>query len=262
MKVTRKVAGAVAATALSLGALSGAASAEDKLNYSWTVAGESDYIFRGISYNAEDPHVYSYLEFTYNLFYLGLYTTNMDYGGSLGPWEQDVYFGIRPTTGPISWDIAAWWYIYGNPTEPGLGVTPGTTDVWDSDYVEFRIGATYSPITNLTLGATVWLTPDQDYGATENVSYEGTIAYTLPQMHIFTPTLSALIGHSDSGTNNFYPTGYWLGEDSYTYWNAGVKLAVDKFWMDLRYWDTDIDGSAVDDWADSRFLFSAGVTLP
>jgi hypothetical protein len=43
-----------------------------------------------------------------------------------------------------------------------------------------------------------------------------------------------------------------------------LKLAVDKYFMDFRYWDTDISksqlgGSAA---AESRFVFSAGVTLP
>ncbi len=30
----------------------------------------------------------------------------------------------------------------------------------------------------------------------------------------------------------------YLAQD-YTYWNAGLKLAVDKYFMDFRYWDTE-----------------------
>lgn len=254
MTVSKKIMGAVGAAALSLGALTATAHAEDKLNYTWTVTGASDYLFRGISYTQNDPTVNSYLEFTYNIFYLGFWTSNIDTctgkgcAGFAKPWEQDIYFGIRPTTGPINWDIAAFWYIY--------GVNQG--DPWDLDYVEFKIGATYSPVTNLTLGANVFLTPDQGVASTENISVEGTVSYALPKIAMFDPTLSATIGYSDSGTNKFYTTGYWLGQQNYTYWNAGVKLSVEKFFMDLRYWDTSIDANT----ADARFLFSAGVALP
>lgn len=182
--------------------------------------------------------------------YLGLWTSNIDYG-PVGPWEQDVYLGIRPVTGPINWDIAAYYYLYGNRDSGQFGSSS------DIDYYEFKISASTTPVTNMTVGATVWLTPDQGYAATDNISYEGTISYDLPKLGIFSPTISGLVGHSESGTNVYYPTGYWVGEDSYTYWNAGMKLAVDKFFMDFRYWDTTLD----DGLADSRFVFSAGVNL-
>ncbi len=77
-------------------------------------------------------------------------------------------------------------------------------------------------------------------------------------MGIFTPTVGGLVGYtgqfgfSASGTDF---TGF--GVEDYTYWNAGLKLAVDKFFMDFRYWDTTID----DGLADARFVFSAGVNL-
>jgi hypothetical protein len=39
---------------------------------------------------------------------------------------------------------------------------------------------------------------------------------------------------------------------------VGLKLAVDKYFMDFRYWDTNLDDTT----ADARFVFSAGVNLP
>jgi hypothetical protein len=69
-----------------------------------------------------------------------------------------------------------------------------------------------------------------------------------------------LIGYSQ-GEDDFSPCG--CNSDSYTYWNAGLKLTVEKYFMDFRYWDTDISSSdPVHGVADSRFVFSAGVTLP
>jgi uncharacterized protein (TIGR02001 family) len=253
-KLAKAAAGAACATLLA----GGAAQADDSaFSYYLTLTGASDYMFRGISYTDEDPTVNSYVEIDYDtksLFgtaYIAFWTSNID-NGDYGPWEQDIYVGIRPVTGPINWDFAAWYYLYG--ARSGFST-------WDFDYVEFKIGATVSPITNWTFGATVYLTPDQGLASTENISYEGTIAYTLPQMAmfsaIFSPTISGLVGHSDSGTNADYPDGYWLGEESYTYWNAGLKLTVEKFFMDFRYWDTTLN----DGLADSRFVFSAGVNL-
>ena len=61
------------------------------------------------------------------------------------------------------------------------------------------------------------------------------------------------------------------GFDSYTYWNAGLALVVDKLTFDFRYWDTDGAENAVstspgftcvNDYCGERFVFSVGVTLP
>ena len=243
---------AACAAALSLGSMAEGAAAEEErqFGYALTLTGASDYMFRGISYSDENPTVNAYLELNYGIAYLAFWTSNVDYG-PVGPWEQDVYLGIRPTTGAVNWDLAAYYYIYGNRDKGEFG---SSTDI---DYFEFKIGASGTVAPNLTAGATLWLTPDQGYAATENVSLEGSLAYELPKVDKFTPTLSGLVGYSDSGTNRYYPTGYWLGKESYTYWNAGLNVTVDKFFMDFRYWDTTID----EDLADTKFVFSAGVNL-
>lgn len=263
-----RIAGSVVAAGIALSGLSGSARAEDKFGYSWTITGASDYMFRGISYTGSRPTVNSYLEGTYNMFYLGLWTSNIDTcdgPGCLGPWEQDVYLGIRPTTGPVTWDIAALYYYYKDVGD------------FDTDYFEFKASGTITPFTNLALTATVYYTPDQDLASPQNWSYEGTVAYTLPQMGIFTPTISGQVGFSDASTNGIYGTestalaggklGYWNGDDQYTYWNAGVKLAVEKFTIDLRYWDTNIASDVAnlslgDTQSDSRFFGSIALTLP
>ncbi len=43
-----------------------------------------------------------------------------------------------------------------------------------------------------------------------------------------------------------------------------MKLAVEKWTFDLRYWDTDIDPdeALVYSNSDERFFFSAAITLP
>ena len=112
---------------------------------------------------------------------------------------------------------------------------------------------------------TGYYTPEQEGGgvtATEETgTIEGTIAYTFPAVGIFTPTISGLYGYTEATEG----TGWFLGEDSYSYWNAGLKLAVEKWAFDFRYWDTDNDAAgdgALADLADERFVFSAAITLP
>lgn len=232
-------------------AIAGSSSAEEaKFGYSLTITGASDYMFRGISYTDSNPTANIYNEFTYGIGYLGLWTSTIDYG-VVGPWEQDIYLGIRPVTGPINWDLEALYYLYGNRDHGPFN------KISDLAYAEFKIGATTAVSKGLTVGTNVWLTPDQGYAATSNISLEGTVSYDLPSFAGFSPQFSGLIGWSDSGTNKYYPTGYWLGREDYTYWNAGLKLTVDKYFMDFRYWGSTID----DDLAGDRFVFSAGVNL-
>lgn len=245
-----KLLGALGAAGLALGVISGSAAADDKFSWYWTGTGASDYMFRGISFTDEDPTVNSYFEFAYDTSsilgtaYLAFWTSNID-NGAYGPWEQDIYAGIRPVTGPISWDFAVWYYLYG---------ARDGADSSDLDYFEFKAGASVTPITNLTVGVTGYYTPDQDLATPETGTIEGTAGYTLPAVGIFTPTVSGLIGYTEAESG----TGWFLGEDDYTYWNAGLKLAVEKWVFDFRYWDTTIE----DGLADERFVFSTSITLP
>jgi len=262
----RKVTGGACAAALALFAAANVASAEERqFGYALTITGSSDYLFRGISYTNNSPTANVYQEVTYGIAYLGLWTSTINYENTktgyqsgLGPWEQDIYLGIRPTTGPVSWDLAAFYYLYGNHA-------PTKNSVFDTSYLEFKIGATTTLRQGLTVGATVWLMPDQGYAATDNISVEGTVAYDLPKYGVFAPQFTALVGWSHSGTNSTYTDGYWLGQQEYAYWNAGVKVNVDKYFMDFRYSGTSIDesnaGGIYKGLADDRFVFSAGVNL-
>jgi uncharacterized protein (TIGR02001 family) len=220
-----------------------------KFGYSWTVTGASDYMFRGISYTQNDPTINSYLEATWGIAYLGFWTSNIDYAPDLGPWEQDIYLGIRPVTGRVNWDLAVLWYLYG--TKNGF-------NVGDYDVVEFKAAASTSPFTNFTIGVTGYYTPDQDRAIVETYTVEGNAAYTLPKLGMFTPTISGIVGLWSAERNSIYSTGYFFkndgsAQDDLVYWNAGLKLGVEKVTLDFRYWDTDLDSKI----ADERFVFSA-----
>jgi uncharacterized protein (TIGR02001 family) len=244
---------AVAALGMSTAAL--AADEGDKFGYSITISGTSDYIFRGVSLTENDPAFQPFVEFTYgnpNLtWYFDLWGSNIHNGAAYQPWELDMYAGVRPVTGPISWDLGVLYYTY--PSAPVRG----------GDYVEFKVAATITPITNLTLTGIGFVTPDQGNNTPLTETGELDIAYTLPQVGIFVPTLSGAFGYTHAPDGS----GWFYGVDDYTYWNAGLKLTVDKYFMDFRYWDTSISSKSVSSSydpsiVDSRFVFTAGVNLP
>lgn len=205
-----------------------------------TISGTSDYVFRGVSFNDEDPAFQPSINFGYGIWYAGIWGSNIT--GDFAPWETDFYAGVKPVLGPVTFDLGVVYYTYF-----------GGED--DLDYVEFKVGASGSPVENLTVGGTFWYTPDQLPNFAETYTIEGTAGYTLPAVGIFTPTVSGLLGYSEAPNGDDF-TG--LGVDSYTYWNVGLALAVEKFTFDFRYWDTDIDDGA----ANERFVFTTSVTLP
>jgi uncharacterized protein (TIGR02001 family) len=130
---------------------------------------------------------------------------------------------------------------------------PAESAVLDQNYIELKALASMEIVKSLNGGVTFWYTPDQDNYA-EGYSIEGTLAYTFQEWGIFAPSISGLVGYTEADAG-----GFFLGvSDNYTYWNAGLTLGVEKFSMDFRYWDTDLDTGLSDD----RFVFSAKVTLP
>jgi uncharacterized protein (TIGR02001 family) len=239
----------VGAAALALSALSGAAQAEDR-EFSWSVnaAGTSDYVFRGVSQTDEQPAFQAGIDASYGIFYIGAWGSNVDsdfVGGSSA--EIDFYAGIKPTWGPATFDFGVIYYWYPGSSSAGAG---------DPDVVELKAGVSGELVKNLSAGAVLYWSDEAAYDAGEYFVYEGTLAYALPKVFIFDPSISGTVGHVD---NQDVPNV------DYTYWNAGLTLSVEKFSFDFRYWDTDGDTdfeTAAGGLADERFVFTAKVALP
>ena len=243
----KTVGAAVGAAGFALCALSSSASANE---FSWSVTGTgtSDYIFRGLSLNNEDPAFQASVDAEYGIWYGGLWGSMVD-GVGFEPVELNLYTGVKPVLGPLTFDFGLVYYFY-----------PWASGASDSDYVELKAAFDWSPVKNLTLTPAFWYVPDQS-NSDAVYTIEGTAAYELPAVGIFTPTISGNLGYTDADSVDFFDTGV----SSYTYWNAGVSLAVEKFTFDFRYWDTDISSAPGDDLyglADERFVFTASVTLP
>lgn len=255
MTIKKTLLGAASVAALAFAASAAPAAAEDReFGWSITLGATSDYVFRGLSLTTEDPAAQGSIDVTYGIFYAGAWASNVDGDGDaaagvlgFAPWELDLYAGIKPTLGPVTFDFGVIGYLY--PAAENSG-----------EYVEFKAGASMEVVKNLTGGLTFFYTPDQD-NYSEGYTIEGSLAYALPQVGIFAPTVSGLVGYTEADTAFFFGP-----DDAYTYWNAGLSLTVDKFTMDFRYWDTDLDSvvgvDAFGGLDDERFVFSAKVTLP
>lgn len=266
MTLKAKTLNLAAAAALgACGALATAASpvrADDApaFAYTFNIGAASDYRFRGVSQTADSPAVQGGADLSYGIGYFGLWASNLDFGKNglgqeLANVELDIYGGIKPVLGPVTFDIGVIYYDY-----------PGAKDfAAELDYVELKLGASGNLTKELLVGVTGYWSPDYT-GETGSVfTVEGTAAYTLPKMWMFDPTLSGRIGYQ-KGDSAAYQAVI-NGSKDYLYWDAGVTLTVEKLALDFRYVDSDIsnaggfcNGPLFE--CDSKFVFTAKVTLP
>lgn len=217
-----------------------------KFEWSFNLGATTDYVFRGVSQSAGKPTVQGGVDVSYGLFYAGVWASGLDFGDGPGSAasEVDFYAGIKPTWGPVTFDLGVIYYVY-----------PGANDSFSGelDYVELKVGAS-TTIQKFSFGGTAFYSPDYTGELGPAWTLEGTAGCELPTMHMLTPTISGTIG-----TTQFEEAG----TTDYVYWNAGISFAADKFTLDLRYWDTDLPncGGSVFG-CDERFVATVKVTLP
>ncbi len=237
-----------------------------KLAVSVTVGGTSDYVFRGVSQTFEDPAAQGSIDLSYGIFYAGVWASNVDFNDApKANAEVDLYAGIKPVWGPVTFDLGVIYYAY-----PGADDGLNFLTTGQLDYVELKAGySIVSPwIKGLTSGTTVYWSPDYSLETGDVFTVESVASYALPQVGIFSPSISGTYGTVYGDIKNGFSVG-GDNDDKYSYWNVGLALAVEKFTFDFRYWDTNIDvttpnGSVCVDQGlcDERFVFTAKVTLP
>jgi uncharacterized protein (TIGR02001 family) len=276
MTNTRKLAALCGAVGVALFAISGTAAADGyevaapapvdegrKFTYSFNLGVTSDYVFRGISQNDNDPTIQGGVDIGYGIAYLGWWASGVkfdpapaDLNGNDANVEMDWYGGIRPTWGKATFDLGVIYYTY-----PGEGWRPLAASTPQLNYVELKAGVSGEIFKNFTAGGTIYWSPNY-FAQTESVwTFEGVAGYTFHQIGPFTPSITGTIGYQTGGDDYFLFNGF----EHYWYGNAGLALAVDKLTFDFRYWDTnapDTAASCVNDYCDARFVFSAKVVLP
>lgn len=260
MGVSRSVAALCGSAGIAILALSGTALADDKLSWSASLTGTSDYVFRGISQTDERPTLQGSIGVEYGMIYAGGWASGLTWDGTDAQVEIDWYGGITPSwnspLGKVDFDFGVIYYTY-----------PGLADAGaEADYVELKAGYTLpSPfIKNLTTGSTFYWSPDYSGEVGDVWTSESTASYALPKIWVFDPTISGLLGYQKGHTSDGFNKGG--SKDHYYYWNAGLTLAVEKLSFDFRYWDTDLKPGGLCTTTtlqcDERFVFSATVSLP
>jgi uncharacterized protein (TIGR02001 family) len=197
----------------------------------------TDYVFRGISQSNEEAAVQGGVDLTCGRFYVGVWSSSIYAAEATA--EVDLYGGFRTTTGPINWDLGLIYYGYpGEPSPSSFGF---------GNYVELKVAASGEIWKGGTLAGTVFYSPEYLDAFGSTWTFEGSFTQVLPNVGMLTPTFSATIGRLDFQDSD---------SDSYTYWNVGLTLGFHERWaVDLRYWDTDIDGGCFG-LCDERFVAS------
>ena len=225
-----------------------------KLTYSWNIGATSDYIFRGVSQNARGATPQGGVDVTYGIGYAGIWASGTDFGqnvgllpngklggGAVAGTEIDYYAGIKPVWGPLTFDLGAIYYSYPYANDQG----PRFGRVREQNYIEGKFGVSGTPVTNLTTGVTLFVSPQYTGGQGVTEVIEGTAAYELPKFGQVVPTvggtLGGVFGDARSKSDPFTVAN---GKDSYLYWNAGITFGLDKLSIDFRYWDTNINDRA------------------
>ncbi len=252
----KKIATLIACAALFAAALPAAAEeggAFDASNFSATVTGVSDYLFRGISQTNSNFAIQGSFDYAHPVgVYVGTWASNVSFGGGI---EIDYYAGFANDVGNFSYDVGAVYYNYpksGGKDELGENGT-------EFDYLELYIGAgyTFADIAlSPSLGAKYYYSPDF-FGEDDAASYiSGTLDLSLP----YDLGLSFLVGYQDVDGDKTSPDGF-----SYAHYSVGVTYPIVGFDLGLTFSNTferdKIDSGFADDAMDERFVVSISKSL-
>lgn len=252
MKALRSLALFAAATVLMVGnasadgmrrgSIKDAPAEKPRCTFSANTALTTEYVFRGFSQSAEGAAVQGGFDATCGIFYAGVWASSLNWsdGAAAAPnnasVEMDWYLGIKPVTGPVTWDLGVIYYTYPNARRFAVG--------GNNEYVELKIGASAEVWKKGTLGGTVYYSPEYQYNTGNVWTLEGSFAQELPKLGIFTPTFSSLVGYQTSNDTARYGAFFGNLDSSYWYWNAGMSFAfLEKWSLDVRYWDTSMGSS-------------------
>jgi uncharacterized protein (TIGR02001 family) len=204
----------------------------ETLQFSAKAGIASDYIYRGTTLSDRKPAVGAGVEATYRWLYAGATVASVKLPTDPSS-EITMSGGVRPTLGPIEFDIGATYFAY--PGETPGGPTNGI-EYWEAalravapigESIRVAAGYAYSPDVSNT-GA--W----SQYAAA-GFGYE-VPARLLPQ-HVGV-SFTAAAGYSWFGNQSLSLGGFEL--PAYLNWQAGVTFSHKFLNIDLRYYDTNL----------------------
>jgi uncharacterized protein (TIGR02001 family) len=213
--------------------------------FAWTgyVQATSDYVFRGLSQNRREPAAQGGLDATYGMFYIGTFASSVNFDAPGAPntldtrTEIDVYGGIKPKVGDVTFDLGVISYNYPNVhVDHALGL-------YDTNYVEFKVGASGTVLKDIAWTGTVFVSPDYLGETGTTVVVEGSLSKPLFKYREVDFSASATVGYLDYTDQSVIP-GTIAPLNSYAYYNAGVTATYKAFSLDVRWWDTSLNDTS------------------
>jgi uncharacterized protein (TIGR02001 family) len=183
------------------------------------IALTTDYMFRSVSQNGSAPSVQGGFDATDGIFYVGTWAAAINFD----PMEWDLYGGIRPTTGPISWDVGIIGYLYPDPYvhKP------------QQNYFEGYIKAS-TTVHGVGLGLNGFYSPNFFDETGDAYYFEGDLSFPLTKAISF----SGALGYQDIGDVNSLAPG--SPDGNYLAWNAGLTYTLGAYSFDIRYVDDNV----------------------
>lgn len=212
--------------------------------FSGTVTGASQYIFRGITQSDEAPAIQGSLDWNHDSgVYLGTWGSNVDFNdGDESSVEIDVYGGVNFSASGFDFGVGLIHYMY-----------PGADSSLDYDYTEVTasVGRDFG-----VASATGSFFYSPDYFAGSGDSYYYNLALSAPITAL--PgglTFNAAVGHQSIDDEAAY------GTPDYVDWNVGLGATVEGFDLSLSYKDTDLSRTECADGCDGAVIFTISRTL-
>ncbi len=243
-------------TATLLAVSAGGAAAEEggafaASNFSGTVTGVSDYLFRGISQTNSNFAIQGSFDYAHPMgFYVGTWASNVSFGGNI---EIDYYAGFSNEVGDFSYNLGGVYYTY--PKSSGSG----DESAGEFDYFEayLTLGYAFSSLPlSPSLSASYYFSPDF-FGEDDTANYvSGSLDLSLP----YDIGFSAGLGYQDVSGDKLGPDGF-----SYYRYSLGLSYTVVGFDLGLTFSNTferdKIDTGFADDAMDERFVVSISRSL-
>jgi len=213
--------------------------------FSATVAFTTDYTFRGLTQNDEEPAIQGSLDYSLPVgdkisLYLGVWASNVDFNDSdEANTEFDWYGGFKYQIDKLSLDLGALYYTY-----------PGAASSLDYDYYEIQAVAGYD-FEVASLSASVNYTPE-NFGKSGYAEYYK-LAGEVPLQKGFN-----LIGHI--GRQQIDKESVF-GKPDYTDWGIGLSYDFKGVDIKLEYIDTDLGKNECADGCDARAILSVAKSI-
>lgn len=249
----------IACAVLAVSLWSTATIAEDKPGLLGGIPGEfsanvgltSQYLFRGLDQSDEMPALQGGIDYSVDTglkgisVYLGTWASNVNFNdGNSAELELDGYGGVKADVGGVGLEAGFIYYGY-----------PGAAASRNYNFVEYKLGASYEPITNLGVGVNYFYSPDFFGGSGKSHFIQGTASYTLPYFKTFDVSLNGTLGKQYIQKNSVFL------QPDYVTWTAGVGVQLTKnLTASVTYVDTDIKktacGGTGTDACDARAIFA------